>query len=421
MKKLSAVIHKEFLLLLRDRSSLAIIFLMPLALVIVMTLIQDVTFRKISEKVIPVVVINNDTGGFGKTLIEGLQESGNFEIIERVDNREVDESTMNKLIIEGKFQVGLIIPSDASKVLEEQTIELNKSIFSGLPADVMKENFSSLKLVFDPVIQDAVRLIIQNTLENLITKAQAKTVFKTISVQVNPMRANDIGQAFDRFKPVQIEESYATKGDHFVVPDSVQHNIPGWTIFAIFFIIIPLTGNIIKERESRIAMRMKVMPVSRPILMSGKIIIYLALCLVQMVLMMLTGIYIMPLLGLPALTLGLNPWLLLPMTLAVSLAAIGFGIAVAEASSTHEQAASFGTVSVIILAALGGIWVPTFVMPEIMQKICAFSPMNWGLEGFYDILLRGSRFGDILYEISLLLLFFLATFLAGLWFTKRNT
>jgi ABC-2 type transport system permease protein len=108
------------------------------------------------------------------------------------------------------------------------------------------------------------------------------------------------------------------------------------------------------------------------------------------------------------------------MSVSIALAATGYGIMLAHIASTHEQAASFGTVSVIIMAALGGIWVPTFVMPELMRQISRFSPLNWGLEGFYDIILRGGGFLDIIPEISILLLFFLITFMAGLWFAGRN-
>ena len=41
------------------------------------------------------------------------------------------------------------------------------------------------------------------------------------------------------------------------------------------------------------------------------------------------------------------------------------------------------------LVAMGRIWVPSYVMPEVMRNISAFSPLNWSLEGFYKLFLRG--------------------------------
>ncbi|MBL0199405.1 MAG: hypothetical protein IPP81_04300 [Chitinophagaceae bacterium] len=53
------------LLLLRDRVGLSVLFLMPVALILVMTLIQDSAFKSITEKGIPVVFINDDNDSLG--------------------------------------------------------------------------------------------------------------------------------------------------------------------------------------------------------------------------------------------------------------------------------------------------------------------------------------------------------------------
>ncbi len=42
-----------------------------------------------------------------------------------------------------------------------------------------------------------------------------------------------------------------------------------------------------------------------------------------------------------------------------------------------------------------------------MQLIAKFSPMNWGINAFYDVILRNGSFIDILPEISLLGFFFI--------------
>jgi ABC-2 type transport system permease protein len=44
-------------------------------------------------------------------------------------------------------------------------------------------------------------------------------------------------------------------------------------------------------------------------------------------------------------------------------------------ADTQEQSAPFGATSVVVLA-VGGIWVPVFLMPEFMQTIAKFSPMT---------------------------------------------
>ena len=102
------------------------------------------------------------------------------------------------------------------------------------------------------------------------------------------------------------------------------------------------------------------------------------------------------------------------------LSAIGFGILLGTIAKTQEQSAPFGATSVIILAAIGGVWVPVFAMPKIMQIIAESSPMNWGLEAFYDVLLRNASLLDLVPELSLLFLFFIVTTTIALLYEKKK-
>jgi len=108
------------------------------------------------------------------------------------------------------------------------------------------------------------------------------------------------------------------------------------------------------------------------------------------------------------------------MAFTVAPAATSKDVMIGTIASSHDQAASFGSVSVIILAALGGIWVPVFVMPQIMQQISVFSPLNWALDGFYTILLRNGSFAEILFPAGLLYLFFLVSILIAYQYQRMQ-
>ncbi|MHB1238138.1 MAG: ABC transporter permease, partial [Gallionella sp.] len=81
---------------------------------------------------------------------------------------------------------------------------------------------------------------------------------------------------------------------------------------------------------------------------------------------------------------------------AVSMAAIGLALALASLVRTHAQASALGPIVNILMAAIGGVMVPKFIMPEVMQRLAEFSPMNWGLEGMLAVLLRGSDMTGVL-------------------------
>src|SRR5690606_15009098 len=151
----------------------------------------------------------------------------------------------------------------------------------------------------------------------------------------------------------------------------------------------------------------------------GKIITYLIICLLQFYVMLFIGKFVFPYFGLIALE-WTNLGLLTIVALFSGLAAIGFGVLLGTYAETQEQSAPFGATSVIILAALGEDCVPVLAKHEIMQGVGKISPMNWGLNAFYDIILRQGGLSDVLTDIILLFLFFAATLTISIIYDKKK-
>ena len=72
----------------------------------------------------------------------------------------------------------------------------------------------------------------------------------------------------------------------------------------------------------------------------------------------------------------------------------------------------------MILAAVGGIWVPVFIMPHFLRQLSVISPLNWGLNGYYDILVRYASLGDVLHYAIWLVLFSVACLLLASLYQK---
>jgi ABC-2 type transport system permease protein len=87
-------------------------------------------------------------------------------------------------------------------------------------------------------------------------------------------------------------------------------------------------------------------------------------------------------------------------------------------STSHQQSSIGGSVAVLIFAAIGGIWVPTYVMPEMMEKLSVISPLNWGLNAFYNIFLRGAGISEIIYDAGKLVIFGIAMVLLAYFYQK---
>jgi ABC-2 type transport system permease protein len=420
-------VYKEFLLLKRDFGGLIILFVMPLVLIITITLIQDSTFRSVTESKIPVVLIDNDKGEISKSVIENLNKSGQFEIVSSLDGKKLTETTAKEAVFKGKFQLAIIIPENLSKDLQLKVNQNVDKIISNfgigeLSEEPKKDSLPQIitkkevRLYFDPATQATFKSNVKSSIDKMISQIETKSIYATFQEQLGEGEE----PIFEQESFITFKEIVPTVDNKEILPNSVQHNVPAWTLFAIFFIIVPLSINIVKEKGQGTQIRLLTNPVPYSVVIAGKTITYLVICMIQFYLMVLVGMYLFPYLSLPTLDLDGKFFLMSVVALFSGLAAIGFGILLGTIAKTQEQSAPFGATSVVILAAIGGVWVPVFAMPKVMQVISHISPMNWGLNAFYDVLLRKADAIEILPEIFLLLLFFIITIFIAIQYDKKK-
>jgi len=155
--------------------------------------------------------------------------------------------------------------------------------------------------------------------------------------------------------------------------------------------------------------RLSLAPVSLSTIIWGKISAFVLINLLQLALMLAVGVFILPLFGLPTLNVSTHPGAIALVGLAASLAATGFGMLIGSLVRTAEQANVIGPFIIVILAAIGGIFVPVYMLPEGLKKMTEFSPMYWALQSFIDIFVRNANIGELLINIGKLLGFALIT------------
>ncbi|MCR6639305.1 MAG: ABC transporter permease [Sporocytophaga sp.] len=102
----------------------------------------------------------------------------------------------------------------------------------------------------------------------------------------------------------------------------------------------------------------------------------------------------------------------------IGMAATGLGVLLGTVFKTHQQSSTFAAVFIVILAAIGGIWIPVFVMPEILRKMSVMSPLGWSMETFNNIFLRGAGVQEILPEVTALTGFFGAMLIMAYFYNK---
>ncbi|MCX6250647.1 MAG: ABC transporter permease [Bacteroidetes bacterium] len=419
MFKFLSAARKELLLLLRDRAGLAVLFIMPMALIILMSLFQEIGWGTVvMESRIKILFVNNDRDTLGMNIEKGLRSSSYFMLIDSIKSKRVTKESAREAVKNGDYLIAIVIPDGVTRSIRTNVriMVTNTLAGFGLYKQQMVGNLSlkrndTITILFDPTIKSSFKSAVVSSIREYNYRIENEMMFSIFN--------QEIARQFPMYKPPKIDYKEAmTFKEEFPsfrqvekMPNTVQHNVPAWTIFAMFFIVIPLTSSLIKEREEGSLFRLLSMPVSYIELMLAKCSVYFFICMIQCALMILSGMFFLPLFHIPRLEIGDQFFPLFLIATSTALAALGFGLMIGTVATTHQQAAAFGSVSIVILGAMGGIWVPIFLMPQIMQQVASFSPLNWSLHGFYSIFIRGGSFIHILPQTLKLLLFFLITVL----------
>ena len=471
MKKLWAVIIKEALVFIRDIPGLLLLFLMPMLLVIVVTLTQEKALNQKDNR-IDILLIDHDTSDISRTIEKGLIESKYFNVIKYSQPDEAEEQEIKNSIASGQYQIGIFLPKGASQlaVLRSQrliqlTVDNPKSIKDSIKS---KSGISGLTIFFDPAIKEAYKNSVLSSLRMLIQGAEIKIMvsnfFGVLQTEINKQfkekmlsytkkdikinipdfawnqdlnkqlketiqgyAKEDVEVKMPEFpwEPeslVQVQEKYAHKEVSMIKPSVVQNNVPGFALFAMFFIVIPLAGSIISERNEGAYNRLRTLPVNYTTFWIGKIVVYQLVCLLQFAFMLVVGLYIIPLFNdMPALVIGNSYFSIFITAFTSALAAIGFGMLIGTLASTHGQAATFGSVMIVILAILGGSFIPVYLMSPNFKIISQISPLRWGIEAFLDLFVRNGNFTTVFPSLLKLFGFFtVSVIIASFNYVRRN-
>ncbi|OFZ60386.1 MAG: ABC transporter [Bacteroidetes bacterium RIFCSPHIGHO2_02_FULL_44_7] len=410
MKKLGASIVKEFLLLINDKVGLLLMYLMPVLLVFIITLVQDSTFKLVNENRLELLVINDDRGALGDTLIAQLKRSGTFGI---TTEKGMSGAQIQQRLLDGNELIAVHIPKDFSQALINKATNISVGMLQEFEladsTDLREEReVLPLTMYYDPVLQESFRFSILSTLHTYVGVLENRLMVEQLYSAMGFTEVPENMEAQFAANHLDIVEKSANKSSHQAIPNSAQHNVPAWSIFAMFFMVISLGGNIVKERLSGSFIRLQTIPASFSLVLISKMITYGCVALTQLTLIFALGKFVFPSLGLPALSLPSNLLGLFVVSLLSALSAISFAMLVGTYAKTQEQANGFGAISIIILAAIGGIWVPSFVMPSYLQTIGQLSPLHWCLEGYYTLFLKGGDWYLLSPSLLFLIIFILA-------------
>ncbi len=373
MTPLFAAINKELILLSRDKHGLALLFILPIVFILIMSLALQGSFESHGGKSIQVTVIDADQTSTSTSLADRLNANAAFNVQHQTTNSLPETPT--ELL--KNSQLGFVVTIPAG--FEENLLE-TKDDQTPIGIAVSSKSDRRTSIIFTASVKEAIgRLKTETMIDSMMDEAED---FGVEEVDASELEA-----------PVIV--SYAHSGVEDTPPTSVQQNVPAWLVFSIFFVAIPFSNTFIKERDLGMQRRLRTTHLGAFSQFASKLIPYFIVNQIQVVLMLAVGIFVVPLFGGEALSLQGHPLALISLSASISYAALGMALLIAVVSRTTEQATMLSGLGNILLAAIGGVMIPKFVMPETMQMFAGLSPMSWGLDGFLELFLHDGNVSDI--------------------------
>lgn len=407
MFKLWATIIKDIRILMRDKVGIGLMFGMPILLVLIVTSIQNSTFQLINKNKITLLVCNRDTGKISAEFLQDIEKIGMFKLMP-VSKIESEIMTIDQMHKKDAL-LAIIIPVDFSvKIEADAKAVANKALNSfGLEGDKINPNSGNIgpvNLYYQPILQESFRRSIQGALYSALQLVESKQILRSIYFSINekPLPGNLENTLLNN--KISINEIPVLRGSSKIIPNASQHNVPAWTIFAMFFVVISLGGSIVREKLSGSFIRLKTLPTNYFVALLSKQLAYLVVTLAQASVIFAIGIWIFPLIGLPTLNMPADILGLVLVSLICGWCAVSYAICIGVFAQTQEQANGFGAVSIVILAAIGGLMVPSFAMPESFSLVIKLSPLHWCLEAYYGLFLEGGKLKDVLVNVIPLLI-----------------
>ncbi len=418
--QISAMTIKEFKMLLRDRGALSMLFIQPIAFILVMTVaLQGVFDTGGSNNPIRLLIVNQDQGAIASQVIANLRRAGGLALVEKQNGQLFTRSQAEDLIAGRAYSVAAVFPADFSdrilKAASDPSVE--KAVVS---------------LIVDPAVGSQmlapVKGLLVGYIDGVASAAQAPIQVRNgfdLMASVAPMEQagliRDLGTEFITHmsdlegsglaQNLGVDTQVVTPAKYQAVhsPSSAEQNVPGYTIYGVFFIITTISSSLFREKSEGTFRRLQAAPVSRAAILAGKLLPYYLLNLIQIALMLAVGVIVFHI------GLGSHPLALTPVALVTAATATGLGMLVTSLGKTQEQVGSLSVILSIVLSALGGMMVPVYVMPSFMQKLSLAIPHAWALTGFQDVMVRGQGWATVLPVVGVLMAFALVFWALGLW------
>jgi linearmycin/streptolysin S transport system permease protein len=400
-----AIAWKDLLIVLKDKGVLAVYFLMPLLFASLLGIAFGNTGSDETKIEIAVLLVNQDSGSYGRMLADGLK-GAEVLVVEDLS----DATLADQRVASGDAPAALVIPAnftakiDAGEpvevtIIKDPTQQEAASIVAGITNQAMAEigMLGELRYGIHAVLAQSPDY--DQAPPELRQAVEAQTL-GVIWTQVEQMRQN----------PVIVVEDEAVAGAEEIQPwNPITYYIPSFTVAFAFFLIGQMAATLLREKEEGTLRRLMSSPMPRGAVIGGKMLAYMGVVFLQVIVLFTVGyaLFKMP--------LGKSLLALLLLTLALALASASMGMLLGALCRTSKQADQLGMVLGFVLLALGGSIMPLFRAEGFIGIVSRLTPSAWGIEGYMGLVSDNWTLAQTAPNILALLGFAVVFFAVAVW------
>ena len=406
---------KDLQVFIKDRGALVMLFLLPFVFIIVFALIgQNVDLSGGSSvELVPLPVVNDDPQGqAAQEFLAALQDTGKIQI--SVEEAAVIEQRLNT----SQLEYALYIPADFSTSLAEgsqTTLRLRLHPYYA-QAPVMTVERAISRATREYLMMVYLNKGLEQMADMQAASPDASDTFSQDRIQQQVAMQKAAAEQRPLIRVVETVPAAADEAQNKVdIPELGQTTVVGMAVLFVFLAAQSTAQSFFKEKRLGSFRRLMAAPLSKSSLLAGKLLPNLILSLVQIAVILLTGGFLIQLLGATPLNLSSDPLGLVVASLTIALCSTRLGIFIAAIAKTENQVGGLSSVILFMAGLLAGSFVPVFLFPEGIEKLARFVPHYWANQAYYGLIFRGQTLTGIWPDIAALLVFTLVFFLIGLW------
>lgn len=351
------VMAKDLRLIVRDRSALVFLLLVPMVVIVVVA--ETHSEEGTSNIIFPIV--NEDEGPVANALIKVFREHLDVHIMDRA-------AAEHLVKVENKAPAILVLPAGMSK-------------------RYLTEQVSTIELLTDPA-----QWVELQTIKVIMLLADRE--------------AASLGDPFAEDLLKLDERSLTGERLSFT---SLEQNIPGLAItFVLINMIFSVCFGIRDEETWGTSARLGIAPISPVAVLGGKLLARFVVGTLQLLILLIFGHFMY------GLALGKSPVALTLVAAAIVFSMAAFSVIIAGIARTREQIIPVGMSAMFALTTIGGCWWPFYDSPKWMQTFAQGLMTTWSMFALHDVMLRGRTLLETGPKILFLFAYGAVSFMIGL-------